>query len=101
MSGLGLAANSVTRRAVTSAVSLVTNHSGLGAVCVSPSKSERGNGANGPEITVFWGRSNSQALWTTPVPDWMSSRAWPGKAPQAPWATRKPAPLQMLTPIVP
>ncbi len=81
LSGLGLAAKRVSRRAVVSAIAFVTNHGGRGDVCNSPARTERGNGANGAQTTLFCGRSNSRALWTTPAPDWMSVRSWPGNAP--------------------
>src|SRR5215207_2253669 len=41
-----------------------------------------GQTRNGAWITVFCARSNIRMLWTVPVPDWISRRVWPGKAPQ-------------------
>src|SRR5690242_2437818 len=49
---------------------------------------------NGERSTVFCGRANISVLCTTPVPDWMSVRAWPGKAPQVVVPSTKLAPAQ-------
>jgi hypothetical protein len=68
----GAAANSVSLRAVDSAVLLVRNHGGLGNKVYSPLRIERGNGRNGPDTTVLSDLSNISALCTTPMPDWTS-----------------------------
>ncbi len=67
----------------------VANHGGLGR--------ER----NGPRTTDFWGRSNMRAFPTTPVPDWMSVRGWPGYAPQVVEPRAKDTPCQRFTPMEP
>lgn len=52
-SGVGLAANAVSRRAVDADVRLFKNHGGLGNRAGSPWRTERGNGRNGARTTVF------------------------------------------------
>ena len=48
----------------------------------------------GARSTDFCGRENISVLCTTPMPDWISSIVWPGKAPQVVTQMTKPVPAQ-------
>ena len=66
----GCATKPVSRRPVVAAVLLVTNHGGQGEIDLSPWRTERGDGRNGPVTTVpptsgvrlDWVRADVEAL---------------------------------------
>jgi hypothetical protein len=60
----------------------VTNQGGVGEL------------RKGARSTDFCGRENISVLCTTPMPDWISSIVWPGKAPQVVTQMAKPVPAQ-------
>ena len=68
----------VNARAVLSAVRLFRNHGGFTVKPSSGWRSDRWKGRKGARATDFCELSNSSALCTTPVPDWMSAAVLPG-----------------------
>ena len=48
----------------------------------------------GARSTDFCGRENINVLCTTPIPDWILSIVWPGKAPQVVAQRANPVPAQ-------
>ena len=83
-SRLGLASNRSNCGARRRAVRWLVNQIGFGQA------------RNGARITVFSERENMRVLWTTSVPEPMSLRGWPGKAPHGVVPSAKPTDDQWL-----
>src|SRR5215469_12171295 len=85
----GSASKATNRRMTSYDPAAVANHGGLGRA------------RKGPRTTDFRGRPNISAFPTTPVPDWLSVRGWPGYAPQVVEPMAKETPCHTFTPIEP